>query len=649
MPQLNSALSLREDHVHPIVAAPGVVGRELRCGAVHINPIEPVDPASQRMQRRIVHAVTREIARVIRKAGSAVECAHIRRVRRNRHRTRKTHLLPARERFRRGIRLRQQCARGSVEHYLVRPEIAPALVETDSRDGAGHIAAELHPERHRRIVMVQVDRYRARRPDRRYRPAGRARHRDRVRCLVVRRTRIAAAGNRHRVVDAGRRVRQHIHRRRNRRVTRPRRQHVAARATRAPAQIRGEYRARPRRIQFRDKPIGKRPSMRVLQRVDSGKVRRIRVASHVRIAPRVHRDRSRRIPLPPAQVRAVNQGRTVRAQLHRKRVLNGEARALRLERASRHRKAVAQGEARHIRAARVVHRDTVRRGLPGRTRHRAIHIRQIDQRVARRIEFGHERDPAVLVLRRIGKRETQRRRRSRHIGAPRTVHRDPIDLHAIAGAPQPRRVNNHRVDHQRLRRIVRAHLEPHLIAAPPRIPALDRPPRLPLSLVQHRLLLPDLPARRYQHQVAVRFEPDLRRPREAHPDLPRIAPRRYRPVILQFPLIPVIHQVDPRIYRPRLHPPVIRHSLPPLRRIPPQQIIRRALLPRFPFEPHTPVCPRETHAHRPLPIHGTVMTRTATQPQGCPARTQRNNVAVPASRKTGSGITFTYAGFETQR
>jgi hypothetical protein len=284
-------------------------------------------------------------------------------------------------------------------------------------------------------------------------------------------------------------------------------------------------------------------------------------------------------------------------------------------------------------------------GIAGRVHGEAAHVLgvillrraaeegRVDQRGAGRIELGDERID-VDGGARLRRLDRPRRRRiaggvrgaAGDVDVARRIEGDVGDFF-LAGAAKVGRVDQRRIDHQRLRAIVAAHLESHLGGRGDDVAARHFVPRARDRLVGDRLVL----AHRFaafdvQQQIARRLiDLEPRRAVELQPDRLRIAAGRDDEVVFELTLVAVVDQID-AVVDARA-----RHAIEPLR--PGLERRRAAAIPADHLQPRgftaqRGVRPRADHRH-PHRRHAPIVL--ATHRHGGVRVRQRN----PISRATG--------------
>ena len=157
-----------EHHVHPVVR--GVVSVSGKCAGttVRIRPVRSAATVHWGVQRRIVHSSGREIVprHTVVPNGGVVR-GHVQRIRRDRHRIGKIHLLPSRGTLPRERRTRQQRSPAAPQVPDMRPGVPRTLVKANPRDISVAVRSERHPQFYWRIrPHIRHRRHRRTRPDR---------------------------------------------------------------------------------------------------------------------------------------------------------------------------------------------------------------------------------------------------------------------------------------------------------------------------------------------------------------------------------------------------------------------------------------------------------------------------------------------------
>ncbi len=212
---------------------------------------------------------------------------------------------------------------------------------------------------------------------------------------------------------------------------------------------------------------------------EAGRVRQ-RPAGHVGGASAVDRDRHAALAARAADVAAVDEPRAGRVQLQHERVVRSTVEGDVGTREHREAGGLARcGLTRHVGEPRRGHRDAA-----GGVVRRAADERGVDEPRAVGADLGHERVAAAVVAdveRARDGGEVGRRRVADDVRGARRVDRDrvaPVAIAAAGAADEAAVGEHHGVDHEPLRRVVRAQLEAELepIGAR-RVGVLARPAR----------------------------------------------------------------------------------------------------------------------------------------------------------------------------
>jgi hypothetical protein len=137
------------------------------------------------------------------------------------------------------------------------------------------------------------------------------------------------------------------------------------------------------------------------------------------------------------------------------------------------------------------------------------------------------------------------------IQQPVSSEPDNRDL-VIGASTHVRRVNQDRVDHQRLAAIIGAHAEGGHVARKQHVAAGDGC----ITLTHNRTLLRQHGSARLHFQIALRRDPETVGSAEPHADGTWVGPGRHHQVILQTSLVAVINRVDAPIHLRVAHPRV---------------------------------------------------------------------------------------------
>jgi hypothetical protein len=191
-----------------------------------------------------------------------------------------------------------------------------------------------------------------------------------------------------------------------------------------------------------------------------------------------------------------------------------------------------------------------------------------------------------------------------------------VTAHIAAGV---RRVDQHRVDDQRLGGIVRGDPKADPIVAVENILAGDRPPAAGDLLVDDRLSLPNDTASRAQFQIPLRVQADGLRACEAqhHPLGDAAGP--HDQVVLELPLVAVVDEVDARVDVFVLHSGIRRHIGPPLRGIVADEVVGLAGQGVLARDARIAIGADERHAKRGL-RRGVALRPAAARSEPCVAR-----------------------------